>query len=75
MKVQGNDGRIQPVEAALYINETQDVSAVLQSVRDELTSAIRTAVLEKAYDTDVQLSFGLISIVIRDSIPSIPDEW
>lgn len=59
------------MEAVLYLNEVPQAAAVLKTIRDELTEAIRTAIIEKAYDTNVQLSFGLIHINSKGSVSQI----
>ena len=59
------------MEAVIYLNETPQASAILQSIRDELTGAIRKALLQKAYDTDVELSFGQIHINSKGSVSQI----
>ena len=59
------------MEAVLYLSEAPQASSILQNIRNELTNAIRTALLEKAYDTDVQLSFGAIHINSKGSVSQI----
>ena len=56
------------MEAALYLSEAPQASMVLQSIRSELTSAVRNALVRHAYDTDVQLSFGTIHINSKGSV-------
>lgn len=56
------------MEAVLYLTETPKASEILQAIRDELTDAIRTAIVQHAYDTDVQLSFGAIHINSKGSV-------
>lgn len=46
------------MEAILYLSETPQAADVLQKIRAELTSAIRNALLQHAYDSDIELSFG-----------------
>lgn len=59
------------MEAILYLKEAPQASAILQNIRAELTSAVRTALLAQAYDTDIQLSFGMIHINSRGSVSQI----
>lgn len=59
------------MEAALYLTETPQASAILQNIRFELTNAVRTALLNHAYDTDIQLSFGTVHINSRGSVSQI----
>lgn len=47
------------------------LSNVLGEIRNELTSAIREAMLKKAYDTDLHLSFGNIHINAKGSVSQI----
>ena len=56
---------------ALYLYETLRLSNILNSVREELTKTIRTALIERAYNTDVQLSFGVIHINSKGSVSKI----
>ena len=50
------------MEAVLCLNESPQMATILQNIRAELTSAVRTALLAQAYDTDIQLSFGIVHI-------------
>lgn len=59
------------MEAVFYLNETQQAATILQSIRSELTIAVRTALLQQAYDTDIQLSFGQIHINSKGSISQV----
>ena len=59
------------MEAALYLSEAPQPSMILQDIRSELTSAVRTALVRHAYDTDVQLSFGTIHINSKGSVSQI----
>lgn len=59
------------MEAVLYLSETPQASTILQNIRTELTNAIRTALVEHAYDTDIQLSFGLVHINSKGSVSQI----
>ena len=59
------------MEAVLYLSEAPQASTVIQSIRTELTSAIRTALLQHAYDTDIHLSFGMIHINSKGSVSQI----
>lgn len=56
------------MEAILYLSETPQASDVLQKIRAELTSAIRNALLQHAYDSDIELSFGGVHINSKGSI-------
>ncbi len=68
MVIESREGKL---EAAIYLNEAPQASAILQNIRDELTSAIRTALLQKSYDTDIELSFGQIHINSKGSVSQI----
>lgn len=68
MIIESREGKL---EAAIYLNEAPQASAILQNIRDELTNAIRTALLQKAYDTDIELSFGQIHINSKGSVSQI----
>lgn len=59
------------MEAVLYLTETPKASELLRSIRNELNDAIRTAIVQHAYDTDVQLSFGAIHINSKGSVSQI----
>lgn len=55
----------------MYLNETPQASDILQSIRNEVTNAIRASLLAHAYDTDIQLSFGTIHINSKGSVSQI----
>lgn len=59
------------MEAALYIQESMLLSDILSGIRNELTNAIREAMLRNAYDTDIHLSFGIIHVNARGSVSQI----
>jgi len=59
------------LETALYLTETTMTASNIQSIRAELTNAIRTALLKHAYDTDIELSFGSIHINSKGSVSQI----
>ena len=59
------------MEAVLYLQETPQIVDVIEAVRNEVTSAVRTALLQQAYDTDIQLSFGAIHINSKGSVSQI----
>ena len=59
------------MEAVLYLNETPQAAEILNSIRTELTNAVRAALLAHAYDTDIQLSFGTVHINARGSVSQI----
>ena len=59
------------METALYLQESPMLSDVLGEIRNELTNAIREAMLNKAYDTDIHLSFGNIHINATGSVSQI----
>ena len=59
------------MEAILYLSETPQASDVLQKIRAELTSAIRNALLQHAYDSDIELSFGVVHINSKGSVSQI----
>ena len=53
------------------MSETPQASDVLQKIRAELTSAIRNALLQHAYDSDIELSFGVVHINSKGSVSQI----
>ena len=59
------------MDDVLYLIETSQVSKIIQSIRSEITSAVRTALVRHAYDTDIQLSFGTIHINSKGSVSQI----
>lgn len=59
------------MEAVLCLNESPQMATILQNIRAELTSAVRTALLAQAYDTDIQLSFGIVHINSKGSVSEI----
>ena len=59
------------MDTVLYLHETQQTTNILQSIRSELTNAIREARIRDAYNCDIQLSFGLIHINDRGSVSQI----
>ncbi len=59
------------MEATIYLREASQASDILRNIRDELTNAIRTALIAHAYNTDVQLSFGLVHINDKGSVSQI----
>lgn len=58
------------MEAVLYLSETPQAVDVLQNIRAELTSAVRNALLQYAYDSDmdIELSFGVVHINSKGSV-------
>lgn len=59
------------MEAVLYLKETPQASVVIQNIRDEVTSAVRTALVNHAYDTDIELSFGQLHINTKGSVSQV----
>ena len=59
------------MEFSLYLKETYQTASLLQDIRDELTVAVRNAILLHAYDTDIDLSFGKIHINSKGSVSQI----
>ena len=59
------------MDTVFCLQETAQITDILQSVRSELTGAIREARIRNAYDCDIQLSFGLIHINDRGSVSQI----
>lgn len=59
------------MEAVMYLQETLSITDVIESIRSELTNAVRTALVNHAYDTDIQLSFGAIHINSKGSVSQI----
>ena len=59
------------MEALLYMTETPRAAEILQTIRDELTTAVRSAVVAHAYDTDIELSFGTVHINSKGSVSQI----
>lgn len=53
------------------MSETPKASDVLQNIRAELTSSVRNALLQHAYDNDIELSLGIVHINSKGSISQI----
>ena len=53
------------------MSETPKASDVLQNIRAELTSSVRNALLQQAYDNDIELSLGIVHINSKGSISQI----
>ena len=56
------------MEAILYLSEAQQASTILKNIRDEVTSAVRNALLRQAYDTDVMRSYQLCKVSSRSPV-------
>lgn len=59
------------MEEILYLSETPQAADILKTIRSEITNAVRTALINQAYDTDMQLSFGQIHINSKGSVSQI----
>lgn len=59
------------VEAALYLTEASEAASIIHNIRSEITNAVRGALINRAYDTDAELSFGSIHINAKGSVSQI----
>lgn len=59
------------MEALLYLHETRHTADLITNMRNELTDAVRSALIRQAYDSDIQLSFGYIHINSKGSVSQI----
>lgn len=50
------------MESVLHLRETPQAADILQNIRVELTNAVRNAFLQYAYDSNIELSFGVVHI-------------
>lgn len=59
------------MENIFYLQESNEISTAIDNIRKELTDAIGLAIAHQMYNTDVQLSFGLVHINSRGSISAV----
>lgn len=59
------------MEATIYLSEAPFTASAINSIRSEVTNAVREALLRHAYNTDIELSFGSIHINSKGSVSQI----